>query len=427
LPAKDISRRFANRIIETVSAGYLELAKIMRRANIASGIILAIVFCVAIYPASFANSGTPMQHSDAPARFAFGGNAAEVPAEFVGNLIFVPVNINESQPSLFVLDSTAAASSVSPTRAADLGLSNLKDAILNFPGVDMPFVNLPTVGKPDFSQEVGRPYQGTLGAAFFSRVVVELDYARETLRLYDPNAYKYTGKGTILPLRFAGSTPVISAKFTLPGQKNRDTDFAVDTTLDASLLISDRFTEAHHMFSSHLKTISASDPEIEAGATVTLGRLTDFQIGRYEIRGPIAAFIRQGSNSNLDSNRAGVIGGGLLRRFTVIFDYPHRQLILEPNNHFEDYEQEDKSGIAVVAKGPGLLTFEVASVQPGTPGAEAGVLKGDIIAGIDDEAAADLTLASIRALFRQVGHKYKLLIQRNGQSVQVTVQMRRLI
>jgi hypothetical protein len=26
-----------------------------------------------------------------------------------------------------------------------------------------------------------------------------------------------------------------------------------------------------------------------------------------------------------------------------------------------------------------------------------------------------------------VGHKYKLLIQRNGQSVQVTVQMRRLI
>jgi len=192
-------------------------------------------------------------------------------------------------------------------------------------------------------------------------------------------------------------------------------------------MISDRFSEVHRIFSSHVKTINASDPQIEGGATVALSRLTDLEIGRYEIRGPVAAFVHPGANSSLDNNRAGVIGGGLLRRFTVIFDYAHQLLILDPNNHFEDYEQEDKSGIAVVAKGPGLLTFEVASVEPRTPGAEAGVLKGDIIAGIDDEPAADLTLASIRALFRQVGHKYKLLIQRNGQSVLVTVQMRRLI
>ena len=67
------------------------------------------------------------------------------------------------------------------------------------------------------------------------------------------------------------------------------------------------------------------------------------------------------------------------------------------------------------------------AVQPGTPGGEAGVQKGDVIAGIDEEAAADLTLASIRSLFRQVGHKYKLLIQRNGEPVQITLQMRRLI
>ena len=233
--------------------------------------------------------------------------------------------------------------------------------------------------------------------------------------------------GSIFPLRFDKGIPVIKASFKLAGLKTHDDDFVVNTALDASVLVSDRFSEAHRIFSSHVKTINASDPQIEGGATVALGRLTDFQIGRYEIRGPLAAFVHAGANSILDNNRAGVIGGGILRRFTVIFDYAHQQLILDPNTHFEDYEQEDKSGIAVIAKGPGLLTFEVASVQPGTPGAEAGVLKGDVIAGIDDEPAADLTLASIRALFRQVGHKYKLLIQRNGQSVQVTIQMRRLI
>src|SRR6201987_4738057 len=401
----------------------------MRPALTAFGAIFAIFLGFGFHSKSSANSQTTAQQTatPAPARFAFGGNAAEVPAEFVGNLIFVPVDLNKSQPSLFVLDSTAAASSVSPSRAVDLGLSSLKDPILNFPGVDIPFTNLLTIDKRDFSQEVGRPYQGTLGADFFSRVVVEIDYARQTLRLYDPAAYKYTGKGAVIPLRFNGAAPLIKARLKLAGLKTREDDFVVNAALDASVMISDRFSEVHRIFSSHVRTINASDPQIEGGATVALGRLTDLEIGRYEIKRPIAAFIRQGSNSSFDSNRAGVIGGGIFRRFTVVFDYEHQQLILDPNNHFEDYEQEDKSGIAVVAKGPGLLTFEVASVEPRTPGAEAGVLKGDIIAGIDDEPAADLTLASIRALFRQVGHKYKLLIQRNGQSVQVTVQMRRLI
>src|ERR1700752_1559235 len=169
----------------------------MRRVPIGFGSILTILLGLVFHQNPSANSQTTVQQTAAPARFAFGGNAAEVPAEFVGNLIFVPVDINKSQPSLFVLDSTAAMSSVSPTRAVDLGLSNLRNPILHFPGVDIPFVNLPTMDKPDFSQQVGRLYQGTLGVDFFSRVIVELDYARQTLRLYDPNAYKYLGKGTI--------------------------------------------------------------------------------------------------------------------------------------------------------------------------------------------------------------------------------------
>ncbi|MGA8145006.1 MAG: PDZ domain-containing protein [Candidatus Acidiferrales bacterium] len=400
----------------------------MRRAQIILGSVLALLLGILLHPNSSANTQAAAQKPAAPpARFAFGGNASEIPAEFVENLIFVPVDISKSQPSLFILDSTAAESSISPGRAAELGLASLQDPVLNFPGVDMPFASLATADKQHFSTEVGRPYQGTLGADFFSRVVVEIDYARQTLRLFDPSAYKYSGKGTVFPVKLDGGKPVIGAKFTLPGQKTHEGEFVVDTALDASLLISERFAETHRVFSSHLKTINASDPEIDDGAIIALGRLTEFQIGRYGVQKPIAAFVRQNSNSEIDRNRAGVIGAGMLRRFTVIFDYAHQQLILDPNTHFADYEQEDKSGIAVVAKGPGLLTFEVASVQPGTPGADAGVLKGDVIAGIDDEAAADLTLASIRNLFRQVGHKYKLLIQRNGQSVQVTVQMRRLI
>lgn len=401
----------------------------MRFTRLAFGTALAFfaTFSLRVLTAGTQSSQLAVQQQAPPASFAFGGNAAEIPAEFSENLIFLPVDINKSQPSSFILDSTAVASSISQTRSAELGLSNLQNPVLSLPGVNMPFANLATVDEQNRSMRLGRPVQGTLGADFLKRVVVEIDYFRQTVRIYDPGSYKYSGKGIVFPLKLDDGAPVITAKFTLPGQKTHEGEFDVNTALDASLLISEHFAEAHRVFSSHMKTASASDPEIEDGATIVLGRLKEFEIGQFDVQSPIAAFVRSNSKSGSDTSRAGMIGGGMLRRFTVVFDYEHQQMILEPNTRFTEYEQEDKSGMAVVAKGPGFKTFEVTSVQAGTPGAEAGVQKGDVIAGIDDEPAADLTLASIRNLFRQVGHRYKLLIQRNGESVQITVQMRRLI
>ena len=42
----------------------------------------------------------------------------------------------------------------------------------------------------------------------------------------------------------------------------------------------------------------------------------------------------------------------------------------------------------------------VADVRPGTPAAEAGIARGDVLTTIGGKAAADYALAEIRALFR---------------------------
>jgi C-terminal processing protease CtpA/Prc len=85
------------------------------------------------------------------------------------------------------------------------------------------------------------------------------------------------------------------------------------------------------------------------------------------------------------------------------------------------------SGLSILARGANLKTFEIVQVRPGTPGADAKLKEGDVIVGIDEEPAADLTLSAIRDLFRQVGHEYKLLIDRHGQSLPITIKMRRLV
>jgi hypothetical protein len=393
----------------------------MSRGSLALGIFFALALAFAVWPAPHA------QQTSAPVRFAFGGNAAEIPAEFLENLIFLPARVDSSQPSLFLLDSTAATSSIDPTRAAELGLTGIQNPILHLPGVEFSLATLPGLARENFGAQIGRSYQGTLGNDFLGAVVVEIDYGRQTVRLYDPRAYQYSGQGTRFPLTFAGGLPLIRAKMELPGQKAREGEFVVNTGLHAAIHIPEGFAETHHLFSAHMKTVQGSDPQINGGENIALGRLKEIQIGPYRVESAIVAISPKGLAGESEKNVTGTIGGGFLRRFTVILDFPHQQMILAPNFQFAEYEEEDKSGLTIVAKGPGLKTFEVLAVQPSTPAAEAGVQKGDIIAGIDEEAAADLTLASIRSLFRQVGHRYKLVIERNGQILQISVLMRRLL
>lgn len=355
------------------------------------------------------------------------GNAAEIPAEFLGNLVFLPVRVNQEQPSLFELDSTALASSISPDRAGALGLVNFRNAVLSLPGAQISLPQLSSIAKENFESQVGRAYEGTLGNDFLSLAVVEIDYARQTVRLFDSASYKFSGQSAPLPLSFSGGVPVVRAKFSVGGEHEHEADFVLNTAMQSAAILFERYAESHRLFSAHLRTISVSDPEIENGAPVAIGRLHKFQLGRFSVSAPIAAFTRKNPAEGASGDLAGSIGGALLCRFTVILDFPHHQIFLVPNSHFDDQEQEDKSGLSIVAQGSNLKIFRVTQVRPDTPAADAGIQNGDILAGINDEPAADLTLESVRELFRRVGYKYKILLDRNGQSVELNFQTRRLL
>jgi len=395
--------------------------------------VLALAVGLAVHPARLRGqsaSSAPSQNT-VPARFSFGGNAAQIPGQFSDNLIFLPVSLNGGKPSFFELDSSGNVTNADPSHvpadsASAAAPGSIRDCLLNLTGVEIPMTFLPVSARSDFATQLGIPYQGTLGADFFSRVVVVVDYARETVQLYDPAIYTYTGQGKSLPLKFAGNIPLVRAKFLIPGQKLLEADFDLNTALNAAVMFSSAYTDAHRISATHFKAAPASYPSLDGGAKIFLGRLKGFQLGPYVVEDVVAAFSQKGL-PGVDKSVAGSIGGGFLRRFTVVFDFPHQRLILDANLQINKFAEEDMSGLSIVAKGAGLKTFEVVQVQPGTPGANAGVQAGDIISGIDDEPAADLTLLSIRDLFRQVGHKYKLLIERDGKTTEIVFQMRRLV
>jgi PDZ domain len=421
----------------------------MNRRSFGFWLMGLILFCgvVAVQP-RLQSAAAGAQQSAAPARFDFGGNAAEVPAEFQSNLIFLPVRVNGGQPSLFELDTTIGFTSMDPGRAAELGLTGggsagdangsssssgagatlLRSPILELPGLHLPMLALPFFERRGFDAQVGRRYQGAFGKDFLDRVVVEIDYQRRTVRLYDPDVYKYSGKFKAIPLDFVAGVPVVKAKFDTPKGKTFEAEFEVSTAVEDSIVFSGRYEDSHRLVSGHLKTIPAFRPEWADSPRNALGRLKQFQLGPGPaVDEPLAVFSQKKGIVEGHPNVAGIIGSGFLRRFNVILDFPHHQMILEPYKLYNEYEEADMSGLSLIAGGNDLRRFEVIDIEPGSPAASAKIRVGDVIAGVDDEPAADMTLGQLRNLFRQIPHKYKLIIERNDKTIDMQVSMHRLL
>lgn len=363
---------------------------------------------------------TPPTTATVP-RFAYGGDAAELAAQFTDNLVFLSPRVNVSEPSLLILDTTAPTSFLAPDRAEAINRTDAPSPVLNLANLDVPLASLPAKPDPDFGQRLGLEYQGTLGRDFLANLVVEVDYARQTVRAYSPASYKYKGKGIVFPLSVTDGVPVVSIRFALERSKERTANFIVDTALDAPIVFNEKFLAAHHMNGDRGATIPTADPYTGAPGAA-LGRMRTVEVGKSFAGDVLGVY---SSHQFPDVAAAGAIGARTLRRFTVVFDYPHHQLMLEPNSHFADPDEEDKSGLVLVAKGTNLKTFEVANVQPKSPAALAGIKAGDVIAGVDTDPAADLSLLVVRELFCQVGHKYKVTVQHGDQTKEITLQMRR--
>ena len=402
-------------------------------------VVLALPLCLWA-----SQSGTQSQspQQSAPqdpnaAHFAYGGNAAQIPAQFLGNLIFLPAQLNGAAPSFFLLDSSAAQTSVEPLRNAQAGSEALAEktlgyAVIRLPGVVLPVASLPIIEHKDFAPQYGQAPHGVLGLDFFNRVVVEINYYRQTVQLYDPAAFTYSGTGTSFPLEMSPAGPLVHGKFEVAGHKNYDSQFIVDTALDSSVVFFRAFTDSEKISSAHFKAFESSDPRLDAGTKMLLGRIKQVQLGPYTVQESIGAFLQQNLPGMNDRKIAGAIGGGLLRRFNVILDFPHNRMILEPNLSINTLEDADMSGLSIIATGANLRTFEVVNVQKGTPASDAGIQVGDVIAGLDDEPAADFTLTALREEFRQfgkelAGHQYKILLDRKGQTITVKLKMRRLV
>jgi hypothetical protein len=181
---------------------------------------------------------------------------------------------------------------------------------------------------PSDARRRWRKRDGILGEGFFRRFVVEIDVAKQRLRLFEPKTFEYNGPGEILPISFKKDTPIIDATITAQGRAPIVGRFEIDTGCDGDLCIGHEFVAANHLVDENDAGKSDTRRGVGGGAEIRTGTLSELRMGKLVVKKPSANFFLEGSPAG--ESQAGHIGLGVLERYKMIFDYSHLRIILEP-------------------------------------------------------------------------------------------------
>ena len=323
----------------------------------------------------------------------------------------------------FLLD-TGSPSSFGRRQAQALKLpggSSQRGIPVELPGLTVTMPSLPLADLDPRQIALGHKLDGVLGTEFFARFVATFDFAGKTLTLESPKTRRSAGRGA-LPLLVENGRPYVSARVTPRGGKPVDGNFLIDTADEAAVTFFSPFAQLHHL--------AGPPPPAPAGSSGTMQavlRGETLKLGGEDLREPILAISASTSGLFSDTRHAGILGMDVLRRYKLTLDPARKRLLLEKNAAFPEPFDYDASGLHVQPQSADLTTLEVRRVRPGSAGAEAGILAGDVILAVDGRPIAEITPFGVRRLFRKAGKEYALSILREGAIRKLQLRCRRQI
>ena len=406
--------------------------------------------------------------------------------KLINNLIVIPIEINGKKLS-FILDSGVTKTILFNISQNDsIGLKNIEKVVLQGLGKGRPveallsknnkisIKNIENNNEPiyvvlkdgfDLSGKMGITINGIIGYNLLKNFIVKINYSRERIEFINPklNQIKKCNKCEVFPIEFYRKKPYIDVGVQLDtiGSKMTNVKLLVDSGgSDVAWLFEDS--------KENIKTPNLFFNDIlgEGLSGVIYGnrsRIPKIKLKSFEIEKPTVSFLDSVSTKNARNfkKRNGSLGAGLLRKFIVWFDYPNKRLILRKNGSFKKGFHYDMSGLEIVYNGKELVreqeiksyvdnnnnvsqknsinyitsfsykfkpSFRIKGILKGSPAAEAGLLKNDIITRINNTSTYDLTLEKIIfKLQEKNGKKIKMTIKRNGEKMKFEFRLKKRI
>ena len=405
-------------------------------------------------------------------RFNTSKSRVKLPFKLVSNLVIVPIKVNGielnflldsgvEETILFSLDDTKeiALFDVEKIKLKGLGSQEAIEGLKSHNNIiiagDLEFQNQEVIVVLDerfnFSSTLGIEVNGIIGYQFFSQNIVEVNYGKKKIIIHNPekfNRKKVLSNFEIFDFTLESGKPYLTLNVDLGGK-----------TFNAKCLIDSGNSDGLWLFSIGNKNIKV--PELNFDDYLGRGfsgeifgrkaKVKTLSLGEFNFQDVITAFPDSLSLANVKmvDNRVGSIGGEVLKRFDVIFDYSNQKLYLKKNRHFDEKFRYSTTGITIQHSGiqwykeeVPLQTFnasqeshytqsnvpevkynfkllpiyEVLNIRPKSPGEIAGIKKGDVLISINGIKVYRLNLDKVNRLLQaDKQSKIKIVVARNGK------------
>jgi hypothetical protein len=376
---------------------------------------------------------------------ADGATRVDIPIEIHNNLVVVPVILNNQLPLKFIVDTGVRTSILTEKIYSDiLHLAYSKKFTISGPGgeklVDAYITNNVTIDMPgvhgrghamlvlekdylELRNSMGSDVHGILGYELFSRFVVKIDYEAKILSLMTPKRFKPSKRYARLPITVEDTKPYYVAELRINDTTSMSAKLMIDTGASHGLFLD---SESSPKIVVPQKNISTNIGRGLGGPIIgRMARINCLRVGNYRIPNMIASF--PDARSYFDTTRFsptvyrnGSLGGDVLSRFHIIFDFPHEKIYIRSNVSFRKRKlYYNMSGLSVKANGEQLHEFEIIEVRKNSVGNQADLRAGDKILTINSLPTIDMDLSQINNyLASKPGRKVKMQILRGTEIIQ---------
>lgn len=373
-----------------------------------------------------------------------GRNKVKIPIEINNNLVVIPVIVNGQLPLKFILDTGVRTAILTEKIFSDiLNLTYTRKYTVGGPGVQKSVqayvtnnvsLDLPPgihgeghallVLEEDYLElrnYLGADVQGILGYELFSRFIVTIDYEKKEMTLTRPSRFRPKSKAQKIKITVQDTKPYFITRVAITDSTSINAKLLIDSGASHGLILEPDSNDTIRVPANHVKSIIGRG----LGGIITgkIGRISSIDLGKYDVKNVIANF--PDPNSYMDTlkvsravERNGALGGEILSRFKVTFDFPREALYLQKSPAFKKKFFYNMSGLTLKAKGSRLETFEITDVREKSPAEGAGIKPGDLVVSINGIPANTLDLNSMNAFFNiRPGKKIILEVNRGGQTI----------
>jgi hypothetical protein len=362
---------------------------------------------------------------------------AKLPFEIFHNRIYLPVEVNGHRGFSMIVDTGSVMCGLSELSAqalqlkhkghaqlagngsATLSISFAKDVSFQMGEATLTEKMIAIVPYHDFELSEGRPVAGILGVDLFRRYVVAVDYRAKTLALYEPRNFAYRGHGEVVPLEF-GKGAIFHASIDVVGHDPIIANLSVDSGTYSGLRLYSPFVLKQRLLPLATPILDSFGFGLGGEFPEKLGRVETLTIGTLKLHQTVTSFPETQHGATASDSYDGTIGGAILRRFKVTFDYSRNHMILDPDADFSAPSQTDTSGLVIGSQGPGMKIVSIRHALAGTPAAEAGMREGDAIISVNGADAQALGVEGIQNLLCHTG-MYRIQLSRGQQKLEMTI------